>query len=391
MKIFRLLLTAVTAMSVSALSSCIQKEPLNTECDIETATLPDEGDLIRPAQIVDRIDDHTVTFIVRNYVDLTSLAPEFTITPGATIEPASGTDRDFTTPQKYTVTSEDGEWSKTYTVIAKHDDPIALKYDFENVRILASAQGGTYDEFVELEPENPDDPTGPQKVNMAWASGNIGFALTNGKKGPDTYPTFQADNGFTGKCAELITRSTGTLGSWVGLPLAAGNLFIGTFEIQNATTKPLEATHFGLPFYNVPIALRGFYKYTAAAPFMQLVNKKLVEVPGRVDECDIYGVFYERTADMDYLDGNNVLSDDNPNIIAIARLDEEQRKGAEDWTFFNCAFVYRPGKTLDPEKLKNGVYALAVVMTSSIEGAKFSGAIGSTLFVDEVEVVCIDK
>ena len=124
---------------------------------------------------------------------------------------------------------------------------------------------------------------------------------------------------------------------------------------------------------------------------MELVNRKLVEVPGRVDECDIYGVFYERTADMDYLDGNNVLSDDNPNIIAIARLDEEERKGAADWTFFNKEFVYRSGKTLDPEKLKNGVYALAVVMTSSIEGAKFSGAIGSTLLVDEIEVVCIDK
>ena len=43
---------------------------------------------------------------------------------------------------------------------------------------------------------------------------------------------------------------------------------------------------------------------------------------------DIYAVFYERTADMEYLDGNNVLSTtDNPNIIAVARLDEDQRKG----------------------------------------------------------------
>lgn len=386
MKIFRLLLTAVTALSVSALSSCIQKEPLNTECDIETATLPDESDLIRPAEIVDRQDDHTVTFIVRNYVNLTSLAPEFTITPGATIDPASGTELDFTNPQKYTVTSQDGEWSKTYTVEIRHDDPIALKYGFENVReVVGNMSGGKYDEFYEL------SPTDPNKINMVWASGNQGFALTNGSNGPSTYPTFQSDEGLVGKCAGLITRSTGTFGAMVGLPLAAGNLFIGAFDIENAVQKPLEATHFGTPFYSVPIALRGFYKYTAGAPFMQLVNRKLVEVPGRTDECDIYGVFYERTADMDYLDGNNVLSDDNPNIIAIARLDENQRKGAEDWTFFNREFVYRPGKTLDPEKLKNGVYALAVVMTSSIEGAKFSGAVGSTLFVDEVEVVCIDK
>ena len=35
---------------------------------------------------------------------------------------------------------------------------------------------------------------------------------------------------------------------------------------------------------------------------MKLVDRKLVEVPGRIDECDIYAVFYERTADMEYLD-----------------------------------------------------------------------------------------
>ena len=68
-----------------------------------------------------------------------------------------------------------------------------------------------------------------------------------------------------------------------------------------------------------------------------------------------------------------MLSDDNPNIIAVARLDEDQRKGA-DWTHFDVEFKYRPDKSLDPEKLENGVYALAVVMTSSIEGAKFSGS-----------------
>ncbi|WP_304506309.1 PCMD domain-containing protein, partial [Duncaniella muris] len=62
---------------------------------------------------------------------------------------------------------------------------------------------------------------------------------------------------------------------------------------------------------------------------------------------------------------------------------------AADWTHFDVEFKYRPDKSLDPEKLENGVYALAVVMTSSIEGAKFSGAIGSALFVDELEVVCL--
>ena len=383
MKNFRLMQVMTLFLSVAWLSSCIENEPLNAECDIVSASLP-EGLLVRPAEIVDRKDVHSVTFIVKNFVDVTALAPEFEITPGATIDPASGTVRDFSEEQEYTVTSEDGQWSKTYTVIAKHDDPIALKYSFENVRVVdANSQGGKCDEFLEL------SPTDPTIINMIWASGNQGFALTNGKKGPETYPTYQADNGVVGRCAGLVTRSTGTFGSMVGMPLAAGNLFIGKFDMTNAVNKPLEATQFGTSFYYVPIGLRGYYRYTPGEKFMELVNRKLVEVPGRTDECDIYAVFYERTADMEYLDGNNVLSDDNPNIIAVARLDEEQRKGAADWTHFDVEFKYRPDKSLDPEKLENGVYALAVVMTSSIEGAKFSGAIGSALFVDELEVVCL--
>ncbi len=383
MKIFRLMQVMTVLFSTVWLSSCIENEPLNAECDIVSASLPEEL-LVRPAEIVDRKDVHSVTFIVKNFVDVTALAPEFEITPGATIDPASGTMRDFSDPQEYTVTSEDGQWSKTYTVIAKHDDPIALKYSFENARVVpANSQGGMCDEFVELSPTDPNVP------NMVWASGNQGFGLTNGKKGPETYPTFQADNGVVGRCAGLVTRSTGTFGAMVGMPLAAGNLFIGKFDMTNAVNKPLEATQFGTSFYYVPIGLRGYYRYAPGEKFMKLVDRKLVEVPGRIDECDIYAVFYERTADMEYLDGNNVLSDDNPNIIAVARLDEDQRKGAADWTHFDVEFKYRPDKSLDPEKLENGVYALAVVMTSSIEGAKFSGAIGSALFVDELEVVCL--
>lgn len=374
MKISRLIpMTVIVALLAVVTSSCIEKEPLNTECDIEKAFLPDESMLVRPAEIDDK--QSTVTFIVKNYVSVEALAPEFQITPGATISPESGTVQDFADgPVKYLITSEDGEWQKVYEVTIKHDDPIALKYGFEYVRdVAANNSGGIYEEFIQ-----PSE-TDPAVINMVWASGNAGFAIMNGSKGPKTYPTFQVAEGYVGKCAELITRSTGTFGSMVGMPMAAGNLFIGQFDPQNAVQKPLEATHFGTSFYYVPIGLRGYYKYTPGEKFMQLVNRKPVEVPGRVDECDIYAVFYERTEDMEYLDGNNVLSEDNPNIIAIARLGENERKGAADWTYFDLEFEYRHGKGLDPEKLENGVYALAVVMTSSIEGASFSGAVGSTI------------
>ena len=67
-----------------------QKEPLNAECDIVEASLPTE--LLSKAPIV---ENRSVTFIIKDDVELTALAPEFTLTPGATIEPPSGTVRDF--------------------------------------------------------------------------------------------------------------------------------------------------------------------------------------------------------------------------------------------------------------------------------------------------------
>ena len=44
------------------------------------------------------------------------------------------------------------------------------------------------------------------------------------------------------------------------------------------------------------------------------------------------------------------------------------------------------GRTLNPEKLRNGKYNLAIVMSSSQGGAFFRGAVGSTLWVDEMQL-----
>jgi beta-xylosidase/uncharacterized protein YjdB len=52
--------------------------------------------------------------------DVTTLAPEFTLAPGASISPASGTARDFSEPVTYTVTGSDGatrEWKVTALVM----------------------------------------------------------------------------------------------------------------------------------------------------------------------------------------------------------------------------------------------------------------------------------
>ena len=68
-----------------------------------------------PATTIDPLN-HTVSVTVPSGTDVTSLAPTFTVTSGATSTPASGVARDFSTPKTYSVTSEDLATTQVYTV-----------------------------------------------------------------------------------------------------------------------------------------------------------------------------------------------------------------------------------------------------------------------------------
>lgn len=312
-----------------------------------------------------------------------NLAPEFKLTPGATINPESGTPRNFVIPQEYTVTSEDGQWSKTYTVEVRNNESINLYYGFENVRQV-SAIGGlcSYDVFFEVGTSGQED--------WAWASANPAYALTLQASTPNTFPTYQSEEGREGKCAVLVTRSTGDFGKRVGKPLAAGNLFMGKFDMTNAMERPLQATQMGTPFNKVPVSFSGCYKYTPGEVYCEASpSGELVPVEGKKDEFNIYAVFFESMEGREWLDGENVLSPDNDQILAVAEIPDKTAK--EKWTEFSIPFIFRDGKTVDPDKLKEGRYSITVVFTSSTEGDYFNGAVGSTLMIDEISIVCQDK
>ena len=276
-------------------SSCIREEAPNAEADILSCRLP--GVVMTTSPI---ITNNSINIFVGPGTDISSLAPEFTLTPGATINPPSGTARDFHSPQQYTVTAADGFWKKKYTV-SVIDTELATIYNFED-----TLGGQKYYIFVEREGE---------KVVMEWASGNAGYAMTGVPKTADDYPTFQFANGKTGKCLSLVTRSTGFFGSIMGMPIAAGNLFIGSFDVGNAMSNPLKATKFGLPFRHVPTYLAGYYKYKAGDQFTEGGKP----VSGKRDICDIYAIMYETSESVPTLDGTNAFT--SPNLVSIARID----------------------------------------------------------------------
>ena len=84
-------------------------------------------------------------------------------------------------------------------------------------------------------------------------------------------------------------------------------------------------------------------------------------------------VLYEvDTYAFDILDGTNLLTSDK--IVAIASVDGKEQA---EYTDFSVDFKFK-----DPAKK----YKLAVVCSSSKDGDKFSGAPGSVLYVDDLEV-----
>ncbi|MDD6591142.1 MAG: PCMD domain-containing protein [Prevotella sp.] len=377
MRYHQLIVSAIFAL---ALSSCFKDEAPNAECDIIEASLHVDNPtdiFYNPTDTLVRVlyTDDNISFSVRRKADLTALAPTFRITDGATISPASGSVHDFSNgPVIYTVTSEDKEWSRSYKVsfipvIRTSKD--TLSFNFEDYHL--DSKDKYYIWCEKHEDGNMYDD---------WATGNAGYGLTNGSAGPEAYPSTVLDEGYEGKGVKLVTCSTGPFGQMVKLPLAAGNLFLGTFDMSIALKTPRLATGFGLPFDKKPKTFTGYYKYKPGEKFQ---NKDESIVEGKVDEASVYAILY-RNHDEDgnpvVLNGDNVQT--SPLIVAKAIA--ANIVPTDKWTEFTVDFSYL--EDFDLDLLENRGYNLAVVFSSSADGAFFQGAIGSTLCIDNVKIIC---
>lgn len=387
---------------VILLGSCIQSEPLNTEADITGCKILNAQGISDPnikGNII--IENTRVRAQANPKIDLTNLALKLELTEGATISPDPAKLLDYSSPRTFTVTSQDGNWHKEYSVIIDTFD-MPVRYGFEHYELNAA---GKYQVFYE-------EIKGHDAVfkQYIWASGNSGYAIVNIGKTPQDYPTVSIDEGVAGKGIRLQTKSTGGFGENVKMPIAAGNLFLGSFDVNSAVSKPLQATKFGLPFGKKPLRFKGSYKYKPGSEPFKAKDRKgnAVTIPGQEDSGDIYAVLYEAEGlEGNALDGNNVLT--SRNIVAMARVDVVNTDG---YITFDEKFLYREEspalivwpdfilnrdasedregafRVFDSRKLKNYEYNLAVVFTSSKYGAYFAGSVGSTLCVDEVEVIC---
>ena len=386
----RLLLQAcaLIALALGSLSSCIRDEAPGMECDIEKMWVEgedleqyfyDANDMKRT--VISTESD--IDFFVRSVILMPKqVAVHFDLTPGATISPENGSVQDFSDGDViYTVTAEDGRTTRVYSVGFREVSQAVTNRtnSFENYEEVRYGSSEIfYHRFFELDKDG-------NKLSNIWASGNEGFCLSmisrvlSGQGAtPEEFPTVSDPNGRTGRCVKLQTLSTGDMGKTTKRPIAAGNLFMGKFNITYAATNSLLATEMGVPFSHEPLMVTGYYKYKRGADFTGADSKV---IPGRQDEADIYAVLYRNKDDNGnavMLNGGDVLT--SPYIVRKARV--ASLPETDEWTPFDMFFE---GDTpIDKVLLENLGYNLALVFSSSKSGATFEGAVGSTLYIDDV-------
>lgn len=306
------------------------------------------------------IEGTNITFMVTDTIKpeiLAALIPTIQISEKATITPASGVAQDFSQPVTYTVTSEDGITTTVYTV-----------------SVAGKMQKYSLDEWVNkgtgkaaYQTPYPED---------KWATSSAGASLLALFGYTGGFPVVPTDDAVSGTAAKLVTKNTADIS--MAPAITSGSLYTGRFAID--LSNQLNSTKFGVMCDKKPLLFNGYYKYTPGEMYLDGSDKKnIVEHPELTDECSIKGVLYEVADESETLTGLNIGNSEK--IVAVASLADGTAKA--EYTPFSLEFKFVEGKDYDPAKL----YKLALIFSSSSKGDAFQGAPGSTLYVDELEVV----
>lgn len=368
----------ITATTIATLlfSSCIKDEELNKEGDIEEISLP--SDIMDTYTIRNRLDAIDVYVYDTTGFHNKKIAPSIVTSPGATVFPASGDSvalENYTA--KYTVTPEDGHGSRTYTLRILPPPP--LEFNFESWYTVSNAAGTrVYDMLTE----------------SLWSNANAGVTLRYFDNTP--FPTRKTTEAKSGKYAAFLETVEGQRSaiSTLDIPLYAGNLFYGTFSANLG--DPVTSAKFGQilsPKLGKPVKFTGWYKYQPGEVYQYYripegkSKKDVILAPGVQDKFSVYAVLFEVKKDQEgqnqYLSAHDIINLDESKLPIVAKAFLEDYSPKAEYTYFDIPFTYL--RTMDSE---NNAYKLAIVFSSSQDGAFYEGAIGSKLWVDEVEVVC---
>lgn len=348
----------MSALPLFLATGCIKDELPNIGVDIKNVT-SENGNILTVVYHNDAVDVY-----VEPNTDPSAISLNIEVSEGASILPDPGEVKGYEVPRVFSVTSEDRNWTKKYTVAVRYAG-LPLKFDFENWK-----QPERMRYMIPVELCLVD---GKESELGIWASGNEAFNfLTNKDDDYTVFPTQPTDDAASGdKALKLVTCLTGQFDK----PVAAGNLFLGQFDAS--LREPRESTMFGLPFSHKPLRVTGKYKYKSGGRTYFSATE---------DKCRILAVMYLTDENVTHLNGFNIRT--SPNIVGMAELEDGSSTPGDGYHNFDIHFRYDSNKEINPELLANGRYNLALVFSSSIKGDVYDGAPGSTLFIDDVEIIC---
>lgn len=180
-----------------------------------------------------------------------------------------------------------------------------------------------------------------------------------------------------GKSAELKSQFAKAAG--IG-KFAAASLYTGKF---NSLVGPNGAKiDFGQAFTSRPIALKGYFQYTSAAINYVGDNQPANTVnKGDPDLCSIYIALSKKTYTIDNTDTSTFIdfAEDN-NIIAYGELPVTECVNTNgQWKEFNIPLKYK--------NLTEKPSYIIIVCSSSKYGDYFTGGEGSTMYLDDFELI----
>ena len=356
----------------------------SSEALIKTFTF--DSELVTEQPVINE-EQGSITFKVDDAAtdeELSALIPTITCSDKASVNPKTGVAVDFSNGNSvvYTVIAEDGTVKKYNVSISGRN--VVTKYDFDDWEVKTVVDSDWSWEI-------------PNKGG--WVGADQALSLVQimlGTQGVTFNDKSLVSTGdaHTGKNAAKIT-TLDTHGMKMAIPgfpnipkITSGSLFLGSFEID--ATNTLRSTRFGIEYDKKPLAVKGYYKYIPGKTYYTCPNAKDSHVANidatKTDECTLSAVLYEVSSYVtpdspqdlsdERLNGTNIYDSDK--IVASAILVSGEK---QEYTPFELNLKYL--KEFDASKL----YRFTIICSSSKEGNSFSGAPGSTLIVDDIEII----
>lgn len=278
-------------------------------------------------------------------------------------------------------TYQDGKYTATLTPLEGKTEYEYCLADGEN---MTTVQALTTEEAVVLQNAGFED----------WhQAGGIWYAASQADYDGGTY-LWDTSNpgggtfGFNPTTQDESVKKGGTSSAkletqYALIKLAAASLYYGRF-VDLVGIKGAKI-NFGQPFISRPIALHGFYQYKPEVidDDKKEVGNSGVLKKGDTDVCAIYIALAKKQYEVDNTNTSTFIDfEEDDNIIAYGELPAEDCVNTNgEWKEFNIALKYK-------EKLLNDKPShLIIVCSSSKYGDYFTGAVGSTLYLDDFSLI----